>query len=154
LSVRRFSIVLSLAALAAWTSAAGQGEEELSAQRERWTANAGDGSYRYGYRKYCDCNRETPPETVVTVERGAITRVYHLHTDSEREVPAREGSLDLYWTIDGLFDLVATALESEATVRVRYDAELGYPTLIYVDYDPGFVGDELDLRLTRLELSR
>jgi len=126
---------------------------ELDANRSRWVAAATE-QYQYGYQKYCDCHREDPPETVVSVDGGRVTRVYHLHSDSRREVPAREGSLDLYWTIDGLFDLVAAALERGVTVRVRYDETLGYPAQIFIDYDANAIGDELDVRLTRVELSR
>lgn len=138
-------------ALCSSARAADGDAEELRAQRARWQ-DAVTGAYRYGYNKYCECHRDEPPETVVTVERGVVTRVYHLHADSDREVPAREGSLDLYWTMEGLFDLVETALASDASVRVRYDGTLGYPVQIYIDYDAAAVGEELDLRLTRVEL--
>jgi hypothetical protein len=123
--------------------------DELQAGWARWTA-AGLASYEYGYNKYCDCHRDTPPETVVVVADGAVERVYHLYGDSPREVPAREGSTDLYWTIEDLFRLIEGALEQNATVRARYDAALGYPTAVFVDYDADFIGDEIDVRLTRL----
>jgi hypothetical protein len=29
-----------------------------------------------------------------------------------------------------------------------YDAELGFPREIYIDYDTNLIGDELDLRMT------
>jgi hypothetical protein len=73
-----------------------------------------------------------------------------LHADSTREVPAREGSLALYWTVDDLFALIVWATERDATVRARYDEALGYPTAIFIDYDTALIGDELDVRLTRL----
>lgn len=149
----RLLTLLAGAILAAPAARAAGLADELDANRDRWRA-AATGQYRYGYQKYCDCHPEDPPETIVSVEDGRVVRVYHLHSDSEREVPAREGSLDLYWTIEGLFDLVAAALEREVTVRVQFDDALGYPERIYIDYDPAAVGDELDVRLTRVELSR
>jgi len=139
----------SFAATAA--HAAGLGDE-LAASRSRWNA-AATTQYRYGYQKYCDCHPEDPPETIVSVDGGRITRVYHLHADSAREVPAREGSLDLYWTMDDLFDLIAAGLERGVAVRAEFDEALGYPTRIYIDYDPAAVADDLDLRITRVELS-
>lgn len=139
-----------IASLAGWAAAAGAQTDELERQRARWSA-AGLTDYVYAYQKYCECRPEAPPETVVTVRDGRIARVHHEHAGSAREVPARDGSLDLYWTIEDLFGLVATAREAEARVRVRYDAELGHPLELYVDYDPVLVGDELDLRITRLE---
>jgi hypothetical protein len=123
---------------------------DLAEHRARWLEQD-RGSYVYAYQKYCECNRDEPPETVVTVEDGAIVRVYHVHEGSSREVPARDGSLDLYWTIDGLFDLIDSALARDAAVRVRYDETLGHPQTLFIDYDEAFVGDELDLRLTRVD---
>ena len=142
--------VLALSLLAS-LPAAGAAQDELAAHRATWQA-AQVQRYSYGYRKFCECHRDAPPETVVTVDGGSISRVYHRHDDSEREVPAREGSTDLYWTIDDLFDLIASAMAREAEVRVNYDAALGYPTSLYIDYDAGYVGDELDIRLTGLDV--
>jgi hypothetical protein len=144
--------VLFTCALAAATQtprADGAAADELQASWARWKA-AGVASYEYGYNKFCECHRDTPPETVVVVAEGAVERVYHLYGDSASEVPAREGSTDLYWTIEDLFRLIEGALERNATVRARYDAALGYPNAVYVDYDANFVGDEIDVRLTRL----
>lgn len=141
----------ALAAVVALASSAIADEpERLAAERSRWQA-AQSGDYRYAYRKFCECNREEPPLTVVTVQSGRIERVHHLHSDSEREVPAREGSLELYWTIDDLFDKLALAIERDATVRVEYHAELGYPISLFIDYDAAFDGDEIDLRLIEVE---
>jgi Family of unknown function (DUF6174) len=123
---------------------------ELQRHRALWE-DAGPQSYMYGYNKYCDCHPTDPPETVVTVANGAVTRVYHLLAGSSREVPAREGSLELYWTIEDLFELIDSAMSAgAAATRVRYDDTFGYPVSIYVDYDSDLVGDELDLRITRL----
>jgi hypothetical protein len=139
----------ALAAVTPSSRAGAAPTDELQASWARWTA-AGVASYEYGYNKFCECHRDTPPETVVVVADGAVERVYHLYGGSASEVPARQGSTDLYWTIEDLFRLIEGALERNATVRARYDATLGYPTVVYVDYDANFVGDEIDVRLTRL----
>jgi len=97
-----------------------------------------------------ELGRGEPPVTVVTVRGGQVERVFHRHDDSEREVPARDGSLSLYWTVDELFDKLAAAYASDAVVRAEFDQASGFPQLIFIDYDPGFVGDETDLRLTEL----
>jgi hypothetical protein len=124
--------------------------EQLAAARARWLAAATD-DYLYAYEKYCECYRNEQPQTVVTVVAGRVERVYHVHEDSDREVPARDGSLDLYWTIDDLFSKIAGAFEKDAGVRVEYDATWGYPVSLFIDYDAGLVGDETDIRLTRFE---
>jgi hypothetical protein len=144
--------LIGLAALAAAGVMAAEADvERLDAAQALWQAAAAD-DYRYAYEKYCECYRDAQPQTVVTVTDGAIERVHHLHEDSDREVPARDGSVDLYWTIDDLFAKLAGAYAGEAVVRVEYDAELGYPLTLFIDYDTGFVGDETDIRLTRFEL--
>src|SRR5262245_57183673 len=120
-------------------------DAELDGARARWHS-AAIASYEYGYNKYCDCHRESPPETVVTVRDGAVTGVRHRPAGTTTEVPGRNP--EYYWTVDGLVDLIASALERGVQVRAAYDAELGFPREIYIDYDNNLIGDELDVRLT------
>jgi hypothetical protein len=124
-------------------------DPELDQARARWQA-AALARYEYGYHKFCECHRESPPETVVTVRDGAVTRVRHRPAGSTVEVPAEDENFEYYWTVDGLFGLIASALDRGVQVRAAYDAALGYPREIYIDYDSGFIGDELDLRLTQV----
>ena len=157
-ATRKWAGPIGVAALAALTvfaipgPAAAQQLERgaLDAARARWDATNGS-DYVYGYRKACDCYRDLPPLTVVAVAAGEIERVHHVHDDSEREVPAREGSLDLYWTIDDLFAKLETALARDAEVRAEFDARYGYPTTLFVDYDTEFDGDETDIVVERFE---
>ena len=122
-------------------------DANLDTARARWKS-AAISSYEYGYNKYCDCHRESPPETVVTVRGGQVVGVRHRPVGFTNEVQAEQRNLQFYWTVDGLFDLVAAALARGATVRASYDPQLGYPTQVYIDYDANFIGDELDVRLT------
>jgi hypothetical protein len=121
----------------------------LAAAKRSWRS-AGLASYEYGYRKYCECHPDTPPETVVTVRDGRVVGVRHRPVGYDREVPAEARNLQYYWTVDGLFDLLAAAYQRGAEVRVKYDASRGFPTEIYVDYDTNAIGDELDLKLTQV----
>ena len=135
------------------TPAGAEDAAESAALREHrliWSAVAID-DYEYGYNKYCECHREAPPETLVTVRDGEVVRVRHVHADTETVIEAEQRNFEWYWTVDGLFDLVATALEREVEVRADYDPTLGYPTRVFIDYDPNLIGEELDVRLTRLE---
>jgi hypothetical protein len=150
--MKRFVITLGLAVLTSGAALADEADLiRLEAARALWRA-AQSGEYQFGYQKYCDCNRDAPPTTVVTVTGGRVAGVYHLHGDSDREVPARDGSLDLYWTVDDLFDKLADAYAREAVVRVEYEPSFGYPTSLFIDYDPSYLGDETDLRSMRFEL--
>jgi Family of unknown function (DUF6174) len=127
---------------------AGQ-DDALAASRDRWHA-AGLSAYEYGYQKYCECHPESPPETVVTVRGSEVVAVRHRPQNSAAETPAEERNLQFYWTVDGLFTLLESAFGRGALVRADYDGALGYPTRIYIDYDRDFIGDELDLRITRV----
>jgi hypothetical protein len=153
-SFLRCGLLAALTLLLAGGTNAAQPEElqKVRENRARWAAS-GVSSYEYAYNKFCECHGEEPPETVVTVSDGAIVRVHHKHADSGREVPARAGSLEYYWTVEDLFALLEKAAGGDATVRARYDATLGYPLQVYVDYQPALVGDEVDVRLTRLDVA-
>ena len=134
----------SILALAATSALA---DAELDAARTRWESAALSG-YEYGYHKYCECHRDSPPETTVTVREDKVVGVRHRPVGSATEVPAAEKNLEYYWTVDGLFGLIASAQARGVQVRAQYDAALGFPREVYIDYDADFIGDELDVRLT------
>jgi hypothetical protein len=136
-----------VAALLVALPAAAHADAALDAARAKWRA-AKLTSYEYGYHKFCECHRDAPPETVVSVRDGQVVNVRHRPVGSTTEVPAAAKNFEFYWTVDGLFDLIAAAQARRVDVRAEYDATTGYPTRIYIDYDPGLIGDELDLRLT------
>jgi hypothetical protein len=130
--------------------AAADADEALELHRAVW-AEAATTSYLYAYRKFCECHRDEPPQTFVEVSGGEVVDVYHVHADSDRRVPARDGSLSLYWTIPDLFALIEAAEARDVTFRADYDAELGYPLRVYIDYDAASVGEEIDVVLTAFE---
>jgi hypothetical protein len=122
-------------------------DASLDAGRALWRKAALQ-AYEYGYYKFCECHPAKPPETVVSVREGAVVRVRHRPADSTVEVPAEPKNLEFYWTVDGLFALLQSAFDRGVQVRATYDATLGFPREIYIDYDADFIGDELDVRLT------
>ena len=147
-----FALAAALA-LAAFPAAA---DAELDGARARWRTAAA-AAYEYGYHKFCECHRESPPETIVTVRDGNVVGVRHRPAGSTNEVPAADKNLGYYWTVEGLFALIESAQERGVEVRAAYDAALGFPREIFIDYDAEFIGDELDLRLTsvtRLDAAR
>ena len=135
------SAVLAVVATAAFADA------ELDAAQARWES-AALRNYEYGYHKYCECHRDAPPETTVTIRDGKVVGVRHRPVGSATEVPAADKNLAYYWTVDGLFALIASAQQRGVEVRAQYDSALGYPREVYIDYDSDFIGDELDVRLT------
>ena len=143
----RCALLAVAAALVAF-AAAGQ-QRELAAGRSAWRS-AALVDYEYGYRKFCECHPDSPPETVVTVRGGKVVGVRHRPVGFDNEVQAEQRNLQFYWTVDGLFDLIDAALARGANVRAAYDPMRGFPTEVYIDYDANFIGDELDVRLTTL----
>lgn len=141
-------IVCLVTLLASAQSAQSAAIDDLRQAEAAWQG-AAIADYEYGYNKYCDCHRENPPETLVTVSANAVVNVRHRPQDSDRIVPAEPRNFPLYWTIDDLFVLVESALSRDAVVRADYDRALGYPTSIYIDYDAALIGDEVDVRITR-----
>jgi Family of unknown function (DUF6174) len=151
-----FSLALVLAtAMAGFVAPANPARAEseadrLAAERARWEA-ARIADYEYGYRKYCECYRDEPPVTVVTVRDGQAQHVHHRYRNPDHEVAVDDDSAAFYWTIDELFARLASALARDAVVRAEYDAELGYPTSIFIDDDPDFDGGETDFRGIEVE---
>jgi hypothetical protein len=138
---------LVLGSLLALVAGSALADAELDAARARWRS-AAPAAYEYGYHKYCECHRDSPPETVVTVRDGKVVGVRHRPVGSTTEVPAADKNLEYYWTMDGLFGLIATAQQRGVQVRAQYDPTLGFPREVFIDYDANFIGDELDVRLT------
>lgn len=125
------------------------GDEALDANRQKWEA-ANLSSYELRYQKVCECHREMPSDTIVTVDRGEIVGVRFDREDFLDEVPVPPERYEWFRTIDDLFALVAGALEREAVVRVSYEPEFGYPARIYIDYVQDMVGEEVELHVLEL----
>ena len=141
----RTTLRAALVAIAAAAALPAFADAALDGARARWQAAALT-SYEYGYQKYCDCHRDNPPETVITVRGGSVAGVRHRPAGTTTEVPGRNP--EYYWTVNGLFELIAAAQARGVQVRAAYDADLGFPREIYIDYDSNLIGDELDVRLT------
>lgn len=132
-------------------------QEEVSAFSERlaqariaWQ-RAGIAAYVYGYNKYCECHADTPPETLVSVEGGVVSDVRHRMAKTGDVVPADRENFALYWTVEDLFGLLERAAGGTATVRAEFDAQLGVPQRIFIDYLPEMIGDEVDVRVTSFD---
>ena len=138
-------VLLSTIALYSLSSA----DDDVAANRGVWAA-AGIASYEYRYEKVCDCHRDTPAETIVTITNGVVVDVRYDREDYLSEVAVATENYRWSRTIDDLFTLVETASETADTLRVAYEQTLGYPAYIYIDYDHAMVGEEVELRVISL----
>lgn len=119
----------------------------LAEARALWRA-AGIASYRYEYRKYCECHPTEPATTITTVRDGKVVEVRYRAAGFDDVVLAPE-RIAWYWTIEDLFALVESARDNPS-LRVDYDPEQGFPRRVYLDPDPVLEGDEIDLRVSSL----
>jgi hypothetical protein len=129
-----------------------QGPEELGlhaqveANRVIWVAQR-PADYGYEIERLCFCGVEARGPVVVTVAGGqVVTRVF---TDGSGDVPADFASL--FPAADGLFDILADALDREAhEVRVTWDDETGLPVDFWIDYIEFAVDEEVGYRIVAL----
>jgi hypothetical protein len=139
------------AALLGSFAVAGAAEDRALAEHRRLWEAANLDAYVYAYNKYCECHAETPPETFVSVRSGEVVDVRHQPFGYDHYVQAEPRNFQWYWTVEQLFELAESAIARGSEVSVEYDGTLGYPTRLYIDHDADLIGDELDLRLTRLD---
>jgi len=147
---RTLTALIRLALLGGVASfSSGAANDELAANRGVWIAT-GITSYEYRYEKVCDCHRDTPAETIVTVTNGVVVDVRYDRDDYLSEISVAADNYQWFRTIDNLFTLVETAAKTAATLRVVYEQTLGYPKYIYIDYDHAMVGEEVELQVISL----
>ena len=117
---------------------------DLEEARERWE-DARPSSYVYEIERLCFCAIEAIGPVRVQVQGSAV--VERLYVDSGATVPP--GMAELFPTVDGLFDILASALAGDAhEVRAEYDPNLGVPTEFWIDYIELAADDELGMRVT------
>ena len=134
------------------TSSWGRADENLVANRALWrSTDVVD--YEYRYEKVCDCHRDKPAATIITVADGTVVAVRYSRDDYVTDMPVAEKEYRWFRTIDDLFALIETATQHATTLRVAYDPTLGYPSYLYIDYDHSLLGDEVELEVTSLQLS-
>lgn len=98
--------------------------------RARWEAQ-GIRDYRFVLERVCFCLARGP--VVIEVRDGQVVSIVDAVTgEAESDGFALAEIYGEVSTIDALFDVIDGAEDAEV-VTVSYDAELGYPTEIYID---------------------
>lgn len=114
-------------------------QAKLVAARRLWRAQAVT-DYTYVFSRSCFCVTEYREPATITVRGGAIVSAKSLADGSARD-------LAWYYTVDGLFDLIQTAIDEDAaTLRVEYDRTRGYVTSAYIDIDERMADEELSFQ--------
>lgn len=108
-------------------------QAKLLAARQRWEA-AGITHYRFTEQRTCFCS-STRPVRLEVQRKAAVPHheaVVSLGYD-DAGASVRVESPELYPTVDGLFDLIASSLENDVELLVSYHPEYGYPTKVDVE---------------------
>ncbi len=111
-------------------------QAELDANLAKWIAS-GIHTYEYRFVRACECPREGAGPIIVTVESGVVTDV---RRPDDSDMPPWEGGS---YPIEQLFSEVQEAIDGEPdSIIVAYDAEFGYPTQIYIDWNAAQADEE------------
>jgi hypothetical protein len=122
-------------------------QSRLDSNRELWESS-GRSDYRIEYRRNCFCPTDLTSPVVVAVVEGSIESVTYAETGE----PVREDARDLFPDVAGLFDILQDAVDRDAaSIRASYDAQLGYPVSIAIDYETMMADEELGFSVISLE---
>ena len=114
--------------------------------RDNWEQNDYQ-DYRYTLEQECYCPQ--PKRTRVTVRAGRVTGVTDLGTG--RPLSAAEAAG--YPTVSGLFRLIDRSVGKRPdSMTIVYHRSLGYPERIRIDFSYRVADDELDYRLSGMEI--
>jgi hypothetical protein len=125
-------------------------QKRLTENRRKWTEKAVK-SYQYEFQRICFCPPAYTKQVKLTVRDGVIENVQQADTGEAID----KSKYELYLSVEGLFDYIQTAIDKKAySVDVTYDAELGYPTSVNVDYIQRAVDDEIRFRTGKLVVEK
>jgi len=107
----------------------GTPQENLDANRAVWNAS-GIADYSMRFQRLCSyCDPDWLVSVKVTVTGGTVVEA--VDWDTGNPAPFEPWA---YYTVSDLFDLIQNAIVKNAVeLRVRYDAELGFPADVNID---------------------
>ena len=123
--------------------------QTIAKNRAMW-AESGSQNYRFNFQRTCFCLPEYTREAVLDVaDRAIIAATY-----ADDGIAVKDDLDDRYATVDELFALLEEAVAIGAVqIDVVFDAELGYLTSFFIDYDQGIADDEQWIAVSKLLLS-
>lgn len=103
-------------------------QKQLAEAKEKWQG-LGVSHYEYIFQAYCFCP-QAGIQFLIEVESDNIVSVLNLQEDTY--LP--EDELSLYYTINGLFDIIQSVLDRKGhIVELEFHEIYSYPTIINVD---------------------
>lgn len=138
------AVVLTTAARCEVLGSSESDREALEEARDRWDARD-IFSYEYRFRNQCgECLVEFARAYDVRVVDGFVVRV----VDAETGAAPPQGYDVL--TVPELFALADDAIRRADVFHIEYDRQLGYPTVLSVDWQRQVADDEFVIRVDGL----
>lgn len=119
---------------------------EVEANRARWLS-VRPSAYVYELLRSCFCPVEyRGPVTVSVVQGQAVDARY-----SDSGEPLVEDAVDLFPSVDGLFELLLEALDQDAdSIQVDWDQDTGIPLEMFIDYLTSAADEEVGYTVVSL----
>ncbi|MBH8565529.1 hypothetical protein I8748_25700 [Nostoc sp. CENA67] len=106
-------------------------------------------NYRYTFSNSCFCIPDARGPVIIEVRNGETTSI----TSVETGQPVDPQYFQQYNTIPKLFNVIQDGINRNAySLDVRYDARLGYPTQINIDYDSQIADEEIYLTIENFQV--
>ncbi len=113
-----------------------------------WTEQK-QNNYAFQYDMRCFC--ALAPSAEIIVRSDSVYQILNPETGDSLFFQTSENMFqyvgdvypDLYYTIDGFFDIINRARKEADNVEVNYNDEIGFPESIQIDYDKNAIDDEV-----------
>ncbi len=120
------------------TDVLGPEQDALAAARARWALTNAD-NYLFEFRRSCFCAPDFVRPVRIEILDGIVSSAVYVDTEEPISLP-----LTSVPTIDDLFDEIQDAMDRLAfSVIADYDANMGYPTSVSIDYIENAIDDEM-----------
>ncbi|MUG98791.1 hypothetical protein F7734_43470 [Scytonema sp. UIC 10036] len=120
----------------------------LQFNRNRWNEQ-NIVNYRYTFSNGCFCIPDARGPVVIEVRNGQTTSITSVETGQPVTNPE---FFQQYNTIPKLFNVIQDAINRKAeSLNVEYNAKLGYPTQINIDYSAQIADEEVFLTIEKFE---
>ncbi|HEX5732795.1 MAG TPA: DUF6174 domain-containing protein [Blastocatellia bacterium] len=129
-------------------------QNRLTKNRRKWESkweSKATKNYQYEFQRICFCLPASTRRVKITVREGVAENIQR--ADSGDAVDRAQ--YELYFTVDQLFDYIQAAIDKKAhLVKVTYDPELGYPTLVEIDQIKNAIDDEMRFKTGKLVVEK
>ena len=121
--------------------------DELGDARERWDNHLVETYEIDFHRSSCEC----PPESTTPVRIRVNTNVIESGVQLPDSVTLPSEQLDLYLTVEQLFDRIEEVIEGDPySLVAEYDTEFGFPLSVSWDQDSVVADDEVQFTMGNL----